>query len=76
MPGLCALTWRRAGYSINSVLYQRGLYPPENFTAVKKYGLQMMVSTDAGLSKYLASVLQQLSGARLCCSDFRALISP
>jgi mitotic spindle assembly checkpoint protein MAD2 len=49
------------GYSINSVLYQRGLYPPENFTAVKKYGLQMMVTTDPGLSKYLASVLQQLS---------------
>ncbi len=50
-----------SGYSINSVLYQRGLYPADQFSAVRKYGLQMMVTTDPGLSKYLAQVLAQLS---------------
>ena len=28
------------GYSINSILYQRGIYPPESFSRVSKYGLQ------------------------------------
>ncbi|KAJ5135078.1 DNA-binding HORMA [Penicillium bovifimosum] len=29
-------------YSINSILFQRGVYPPEDFTAIKKYGLNML----------------------------------
>eukprot|EP00164_Ancoracysta_twista_P005517 GFYU01007567.1.p1 GENE.GFYU01007567.1~~GFYU01007567.1.p1 ORF type:complete len:207 (+),score=64.52 GFYU01007567.1:34-654(+) len=49
------------GYSINSVLYQRGIYPPESFTRVNKYGLTMLVTTDDGLSNYLSQVLSQLS---------------
>jgi len=49
------------GYSINSILYQRGIYPPESFARVNKYGLQMLVTTDAGLQKYLQQVLAQLS---------------
>ena len=49
------------GFSINSILYQRGIYPPETFTRVQKYGLQMLVTSDEGLSKYLGEVLAQLS---------------
>lgn len=49
------------GYAVNSVLYQRGIYGPETFTPVKKYGLQLMVTTDPGLTKYLSSVLKQIS---------------
>eukprot|EP00741_Cyanophora_paradoxa_P020692 tig00021290_g19972.t1 len=49
------------GYSINSILYQRGIYPPETFTRANKYGLTMLVTNDEGLSKYLGSVLTQLS---------------
>ena len=30
-------------YSINSILYQRGIYPPEKFTPTKHYNLQMMI---------------------------------
>ncbi|KHN93912.1 DNA-binding HORMA [Metarhizium album ARSEF 1941] len=29
-------------YSIHSILFQRGVYPAEDFTAVKKYGLNML----------------------------------
>eukprot|EP00283_Hemiselmis_rufescens_P007310 CAMPEP_0173431378 /NCGR_PEP_ID=MMETSP1357-20121228/9535_1 /TAXON_ID=77926 /ORGANISM="Hemiselmis rufescens, Strain PCC563" /LENGTH=205 /DNA_ID=CAMNT_0014395849 /DNA_START=137 /DNA_END=754 /DNA_ORIENTATION=+ len=49
------------GYSINSILYQRGIYPPESFNKVQKYGLQMLVTGDSGLQGYLQQVLSQLS---------------
>lgn len=49
------------GYSINSILYQRGIYPPEAFAPVAKYGLSILVTTDEGLKTYLASVLRQLA---------------
>ena len=47
-----------------SILYQRGIYPPESFDRQKKYGLAMMVTSDEGLSKYLTSVLKQMSGSQ------------
>lgn len=52
-----------AGYSINSILYQRGIYPPETFKRVNKYGLAMLITSDDGLQTYLNSVLAQLTGA-------------
>ncbi len=45
-----------------SILYQRGVYPPEDFEPQKQYGLTMMVSTEPGIKKYLCSVLEQMSG--------------
>eukprot|EP01139_Manchomonas_bermudensis_P020369 Amastigsp_a678598_55.p1 type:complete len:202 gc:universal Amastigsp_a678598_55:27-632(+) len=50
------------GYGINSILYQRGIYPPESFVRVSKYGLSMMVTTNEGLKTYLAEVLSQMQG--------------
>ena len=49
------------GYSINSILYLRGIYGPESFTRTEKYGLSMMVTSDEGLNHYLNQVLSQLS---------------
>lgn len=45
-----------------SILFQRGIYPPETFERKKKYGLTMLVSSDAGLTEYLNNVLKQISG--------------
>uniref|UniRef100_A0A8C5LMD1 Mitotic spindle assembly checkpoint protein MAD2A n=1 Tax=Leptobrachium leishanense TaxID=445787 RepID=A0A8C5LMD1_9ANUR len=45
---------------INSILYQRGIYPPETFTRVQKYGLTLLVSTDPELKDYLNKVVEQL----------------
>jgi len=59
-------------YSINSILYQRGIYPPETFKRVAKYGLGMMVTSDDGLSAYLSQVLSQL-GAWLERGDVERL---
>lgn len=63
------------GYSI---LYQRGIYPPDNFEQKKQYGLSIMVSTDTGLSSYLSTVLEQMSGmtsARLAASRKHCALS-
>ncbi|KAK2948441.1 putative Mitotic spindle checkpoint protein MAD2 [Blattamonas nauphoetae] len=49
------------GFSLNSILYQRGVYPPEKFQAVKRYGLPIHVTNDNGLKNYLGQVLTQLS---------------
>jgi len=48
------------GYSINSILYQRGIYDPDTFRTEKKYDLKMQVTTDEGLNDYLKRVLAQL----------------
>eukprot|EP00240_Pyramimonas_obovata_P006939 CAMPEP_0118925388 /NCGR_PEP_ID=MMETSP1169-20130426/3272_1 /TAXON_ID=36882 /ORGANISM="Pyramimonas obovata, Strain CCMP722" /LENGTH=161 /DNA_ID=CAMNT_0006866663 /DNA_START=37 /DNA_END=518 /DNA_ORIENTATION=- len=49
------------GYAVNSILFQRGIYPPETFERKKKYGLTMLVTSDTGLNTYLSNVLQQIS---------------
>jgi mitotic spindle assembly checkpoint protein MAD2 len=49
-------------YSVNSILYQRGIYPPESFKKVAKYGLAMMLTTDEALGAYLSNIMNQLHG--------------
>ena len=66
--GLSARTHATSGvggrrFSINSILYQRGVYPPEGFEVKQKYGLPLLVTTDEGLKSYLSEVLTQLQGA-------------
>jgi len=50
------------GFAVNSILYQRGIYPPDLFKPVNKYGLTMLVTSDDGLRRYLSQVLSQISG--------------
>ena len=47
-------------FSINCILYQRGIYAPEDFRRQEKYGLAMFVTSNEGLSSYLENVLSQL----------------
>ncbi|ORY73254.1 HORMA domain protein [Leucosporidium creatinivorum] len=47
-------------YSVNSILYQRGIYPPEDFKMVKKYGLTLFTSADESLEAYIQSVMKQV----------------
>lgn len=51
-------------YSVNSILYQRGIYPPETFKRVSQYGLSMMVTTDDGVKEYISKIMNQLEGNR------------
>ncbi|KEG13270.1 rev7 [Trypanosoma grayi] len=49
------------GFAIYSILYQRGVYPHEEFKQVTRYGVQLMVSTDNDLNTYLTELLQQIA---------------
>lgn len=42
-----------------SILYQRGVYPPEAFETKKQYGLNLWKTTENSLETYLTSVLSQ-----------------
>lgn len=37
-----------------------GIYPAEDFRPVKKYGLQMLITTDDGLETYIGDCLKQV----------------
>lgn len=47
-------------YSINSILYQRGIYPAEDFKIVKKYGLNLLVTCDDDIKNYIRNIMSQL----------------
>ncbi|KAK4194815.1 putative mitotic spindle checkpoint component [Triangularia verruculosa] len=47
-------------YSIHTILFQRGVYPAEDFSAVKKYGLNMLVSSDDQVRAYIKKIMSQL----------------
>ena len=47
-------------YGVNTLLYQRGIYPPESFNRISKYGMTMLVSNDEDVQKYMSSVLDQM----------------
>lgn len=54
-----------------SILYQRGIYPPEDFKMVKKYGLTLFTSADESLERYVSSVMKQVqSESQLVPSSF------
>ncbi|KAL5216899.1 hypothetical protein ABZP36_008300 [Zizania latifolia] len=48
-------------YAANSILYNRGVYPEESFTKVKKYGLTMLLTQDEGVKSFIANLNTQLS---------------
>ncbi|XP_049849362.1 mitotic spindle assembly checkpoint protein MAD2A-like [Schistocerca gregaria] len=60
-------------YAINSILYQRGIYPPEDFEQKKKYGISIMVAKDAGLRDYMNQILSQLT-SWLMTGDIQKLV--
>lgn len=47
-------------YSINSILYQRAVYPPEDFSTVKKYELNLLKTHDDELKQYIRRILIQV----------------
>ncbi|KAG5477044.1 hypothetical protein LSCM1_05383 [Leishmania martiniquensis] len=61
LAGSVATVTEYLGFAINNILYQRGVYPPEDFQQVKKFGLPLMITTDADLNAYLAELLQQIA---------------
>ena len=60
LKGSTALVHEFFHFSVQSILYQRNIYPADDFKTVKKYGLQMLVTTDDGLAAYLDAAMSQL----------------
>ncbi|EDV97744.1 mitotic spindle assembly checkpoint protein MAD2A [Drosophila grimshawi] len=46
-------------YGINSILFQRGIYPAENFDSTQQYGLTILMSKDPKITAFLQNVLTQ-----------------
>lgn len=46
-------------YGINSILFQRGIYPPEDFQSHQQYGLTILMSKDEKIVQFLENVLRQ-----------------
>jgi mitotic spindle assembly checkpoint protein MAD2 len=47
-------------YSLNSILYQRGVYPEESFIPTQHYGLTMYMSKNPEIKKYTDEILPHL----------------
>ena len=58
---------------VHSIIYQRGIYPPEMFKPTVAYGITVMVASDPGLVEYMSKVMAQMKGAVLVCLPLRAL---
>lgn len=49
-------------YGINSILFQRGIYPPESFSSTQQYGLTILMSKDEKIEGFIKNVLCQVEG--------------
>lgn len=47
-------------YSINTILFQRGIYPADDFQQVKKYGINVLVTADSEVKAYIRKIMGQL----------------
>lgn len=57
LKGSAAIVSEFFYFGINSILYQRGVYPPEMFKQEKKYGLTTLVITNEEVSNYLKNII-------------------
>jgi mitotic spindle assembly checkpoint protein MAD2 len=73
LKGSTELVTEFFGYAVNNILYQRGVYPPEEFERKHKYGLGLMVTTEEKLKEYLVQVLEQIN-AWLMSKDLQKLV--
>lgn len=55
-------------YGVNSILFQRGIYPAETFNPVQQYGLTILMSKDDKIKEFLNNVLGKAEG------NFRILL--
>ncbi|TTI61493.1 Mitotic spindle assembly checkpoint protein MAD2A [Bagarius yarrelli] len=60
LKGSAELVAEFFSFGINSILYQRGIYPAETFTRVTKYDMGLHLTTDPKLKNYLTNVVTQL----------------
>ncbi|KAF9978788.1 Mitotic spindle checkpoint component mad2 [Actinomortierella ambigua] len=62
-------------YSINSLLFQRGLYAPENFKMTKKYGLNMLVTADPEVKAHIRQIMTQVEAWLMACKVEKLILA-
>ncbi|XP_011305874.1 mitotic spindle assembly checkpoint protein MAD2A [Fopius arisanus] len=60
LKGSAELVKKYLLYGINSILYQRGIYPPETFEPADHFGMVILTSTDEKIKNFLDTVLDQV----------------
>ncbi|KAI0801156.1 mitotic spindle checkpoint protein MAD2 [Fomes fomentarius] len=61
LKGSTALVTEFFKYAANTILFQRGVYPADDFHMVKKYGQTVLVTQDLALENYLDKILKQVN---------------
>ncbi|EKM83533.1 hypothetical protein AGABI1DRAFT_110183 [Agaricus bisporus var. burnettii JB137-S8] len=60
LKGSSALVTEFFKYAANTILFQREVYPSDDFHMVKKYGQTVLVTQDLALENYLERILSQV----------------
>lgn len=47
-------------FAINNILFQRGIYPAEDFITVRKYDLPLLVTADEEVKQYIHNIMVQV----------------
>lgn len=47
-------------FAINNILFQRGIYPSEDFQTVRKYDLPLLIAIDEDIKSYIEKFLTQI----------------
>ncbi|KAF8587313.1 DNA-binding protein [Ramaria rubella] len=61
LKGSCDIVTEFFKYGVNTILFQRGVYPSDDFHMVKKYGQTVLVTQDLALENYLDRILKQVN---------------
>ncbi|GAB0099990.1 mad2 [Sergentomyia squamirostris] len=59
LTGSSTIICEYLNFGVNSILFQRGIYPPENFSTTQQYGLTIYMSKDEKIMEFLKNVLGQ-----------------
>lgn len=55
------LTRQLVGGAVNSILFQRGIYPADEFARVKKYGMTLLMCQQEKVKGFIDTVTAQIS---------------
>lgn len=58
--GSCKTVTDYFEFAIHNILFQRGIYPAEDFATVRKYALPLLLSTDEEVVSYIAKIMHQI----------------
>lgn len=61
LKGSAAIVSEFLCYSVNSILFQRGVYPADEFGRVKKYGMTLLMCQQERVKAFIDTITQQIA---------------